>query len=115
MPKFILPFTDAPLCNNCKETIIKNGRRLKGCPISVSEDFSKPTLEIHRQLRQHGKEAKEYKFKDQTKAILNYKIVYKRLLLTYTTDKSKPTSKTFTKSFKLHDILQNPKWYVPSY
>ena len=98
-----------------KETIIRNGKKLQGCPISVSEDFSKPTLAIHRQLRQHAKEAKEYKFTDPTKAILNYRTTYKRVLLTYTTDKSKTTSKTFTKSFSLQDILQNPTWYVPSY
>ena len=98
-----------------KDAIIKNGKKLRGCPISVSEDFSKLTLEIHRQLRQHAKEAKECKFTDPTRAILNYRTTYKRVLLTYTTDKSKHTSKTFTKSFSLQDILRNPKWYIPTY
>ena len=96
-----------------KEKIIKIGARFKDCPINVSEDFSKETLKYHAQLRNYGKDAKERLFVNNTQAIKHYKVTYRRLVLTYTTDKNKPTAPTFTKSFSLNDIQEKANWFIP--
>lgn len=95
-----------------KEKIIKNGIKFKHCPINVSEDYSKDTLQTHSKLYNYGKEAKE-KFIDDKLGIKYHKVTYRRLVLTYTTDKNKTDAKTFTKSFSLKDIQSNNKWFVP--
>ena len=96
-----------------KQRIIQNTKKLKGTKIGVSEDFSKTTLEEHRHLVKHAKDAKEFKFEDPKKGILHFKTTYKRVVVIYTTDKTNPNATTFTKSFTLPYILQNPHWYIP--
>ena len=96
-----------------KEKIIKNGIKFKNCPINVSEDYSKETLQMHAKLRNYGKEAKEHSFIDNTKAIKYYKVTYRRLVLTYTTDKNKTDATTFVRYFSLKDIQENSNWFVP--
>ena len=96
-----------------KQHVIQNGKKLKGTRIGVSEDFSKHTLEEHKHLIRHAKEAKDVKFVDPKKAILNFKVTYKRVLITYTTDKTNTMARTFTKSFSLPQILENSRWYIP--
>ena len=87
--------------------------KFKNCDINVSEDFSKETLNVHKQLLSYGKQAKESLFTDDKKGIKYYKIAYRRLILTYTTDKKKTDALTFTRSFSLDFIKKNQKWYVP--
>ena len=96
-----------------KEKIIRSGQKLKACPINVSEDFSKETLAIHKELWKHGKDAKEFRYNDNLKAIKYFKITYRRLVLTYTTNKNSSTASTFTRSFSLDHIQQNQNWFVP--
>ena len=96
-----------------KQHIIMNGRKFKGTNIGVSEDYSKQTLEVHRQLNNHAREAKEIKFSDPVKSIKHYKITYRRAVLTYSTDKTNTNARTFTRSFSLEDILKNNQWYIP--
>ena len=96
-----------------KQHIIMNGRRFRGTNIGVSKDYSKQTLEVHRQLKNQAWEAKEIKFSDPVKSIKHYKITYRRAVLTYSTDKSNPAAKTFTRSFSLEDMSKNSQWYIP--
>ena len=97
-----------------KERIIKSGYKFKNCPINVSEDFSKETIQLHAKLRACGRDAKETLFSDEKLAIKYYKITYRQLLLTYTTDKSKTDARTFTRYLSLKDITENPgTWFVP--
>ena len=87
--------------------------KFKNCPINVSEDFSKETLYVHKQLFKYGKEAKERLYADDVKGIKYYKISYRRLVLTYTSNKNNINAVTFTRSFSLDYIQKNPRWYVP--
>ena len=97
-----------------KERIIKSGHKFKDCPINVSEDYSKDTLQLHKKLRGCGKDAKETLFNDNKLAIKHYKVTYRQLVLTYTTDKSKTDARTFTRYLTLKDITENPgTWFVP--
>ena len=98
-----------------KHDIIRNARKLKGNNVNVSEDFSKPTLLEHGELRKYAKLAKENQFNDPDKAIINYKVTYKHVVMTYTLNKHNQHSKTFSRSFTLQNIKENPtKWFVPS-
>ena len=96
-----------------KEKIIQSGNKFKNCEINVCEDYSKETLLVHKQLWKYGKEAKETLYHDNLKAITYYKIAYKRLVLTYTTNKNNTTASTFTRSFSLDYIQRNRSWFVP--
>ena len=95
-----------------KEMIIRNGNRFKDCPINVSEDYSKDTLQTHKKLRTHGIDAKTHVF-DNKMAIKFWKVTYRRLLLTYTVDKNNADARTFIKSYSLKDIQENPNWFIP--
>ena len=95
-----------------KQEIIKNGQKLKGCNINVSEDFSKSTIEVHKQLRNKAKAAKE-SFKDQTIGIINYKVTYRRVMLTYTSNKAIKGANTFNRSFSLQDTYDDVNWFIP--
>ena len=96
-----------------KEKIIKSGSKFKECPINVSEDYSKDTIQTHAKLRGYGKDAKENLFVDEKLAIKYYKVTYRRLVLTYTTDKRKSDARTFIRSYSLDDIQNNVNWFVP--
>ena len=95
-----------------KQHIIMNRGKLKGLDIRVSEDFSKTTVQIHKQLGVHALNAKSI-YDDQYKAIIRYTIQYRRVVLTYTTDKKNENARTFTRSFSLKHIEDNKKWYIP--
>ena len=94
-----------------KEYIIKHASQFRNIPINVSEDFSKETLDIHRKLISHGKHAKN-SYNDSTKSILNYKLNYRRLLVTYSMNKVDPYAKKVTRSFTLGDISDNVHWFM---
>ena len=98
-----------------KEAIIANGRKFKDSGVAVSEDYSKLTLAIHQELRQHARQAQgELDTQPgQQKAIINYKVTYRRLVLTYTTNKGNPDAVKFTRSFSPQYISTNNKWYMP--
>ena len=58
-----------------KEYVLKNGFKLAGSNINLSEDYSRMTLDIHKQLSQHAKKAKD------SKVINNFQIKYKRVVV----------------------------------
>ena len=96
-----------------KQEIVRNGIKFKTVSINFSEDFSRETLEDHKKLFKFGKHAKE-SFIDENRSIKHFKITYKRLLITYNTNKRNPNSSTFVKSYTLRDIQYNPEsWFVP--
>ena len=98
-----------------KEHIIKNGRKFKDTVVNCSEDYSKNTLEIHKKLWQHAKTAKESLScqEGQTKTIKYFKVTYRRVVLTYTTNKNNPMAPVFNRTFSLKHIQENSKWYLP--
>ena len=98
-----------------KETILQKGRLWKGCEVSVSQDFSKATLDVHKQLRVHAKDAQSKLDGDenQTKSIMRYKVTYRRVSLTYCSNKNVPSAPTFTRSYTLDFIQQNRNWFIP--
>ena len=99
-----------------KEEIIRNGRKFRDSNVNVSEDFSKNTLEIHRKLLRHAKAAQETLAcqSGQEKTIKRIKITYRRVVLTYTTNRNNASAPVFVKSFDLKHIESNSKWYMPS-
>ena len=98
-----------------KEQVIKNGKLLKGSNFVVSEDFSKITLEIHRQLRNNAKEAKTAIENDdnQNLFISYYKVTYRRVVLTYKTKQNPNSAPVLTRSFHINFINSNINWYKP--
>ena len=95
-----------------KEEIIKKGHLFKGCDINVSEDFSKETMKVRKQLIEHGRKAK-VDYCDNQKSITYFRVAYKCLILTYSSNKRDPQAKTFTRSFRLDYINRNSKWFLP--
>ena len=98
-----------------KDFIVKNGRKLKDSAINLSEDFSKHTLDIHRELRKKTKLAQEALNNDETqeKSITHFKVTYRRVVVNYSSDKKNSSAPTFTRSFSLNYMLDNSKWYLP--
>ena len=98
-----------------KELILKNAKMFKGTNINVSQDFSKMTLDVHRQLREHAKQAQKSlnEAEHQTKSIINYRITYRRVVVTYSSNRSDSSGPTFTRSYTLDFIQTNKNWYVP--
>ena len=96
-----------------KEAVIRNGRNLMGSNVRMSEDFSKATVVIHKNLANLAKAAKESLYKDPKKAIVSYKITYRRVILTYTVDKTNRDAVTFNRSFSHEFIDKNREWYIP--
>ena len=85
--------------------ILENAKKLKGTRIGISEDFSKYTLDIQRQLVASAKIAE-----NKCGFIKGYKIKYKRLVIKY----ENPESKTiFFKGFNVSDVNTDPNWYLP--
>ena len=95
-----------------KNLIIASGNKFRHSHVNVSEDFSRETLGIHKELHYHGKQAKEA-FNDPIKSLVHYKVSYKRLVVTYRANKSDSNSRTFVKNFNLNYIQKNPGWFMP--
>ena len=90
-----------------KEYILHNSNRLKGTQYRITEDFSRATLEICRELVQKGKEAKA-----KLPAIQSFQLKYRRLVLKYFNTK---TQKVFSWSFSVKDTQGGPNWFdLPS-
>ena len=98
-----------------KELVMKNGRLFKGCEVNASEDYSKITLGIHKQLHTHAKDAKFALNNDdtQTISIVHHKVTYRRVVLTYKSNNNAASSPEFTRSFNLQYVLSNRKWFIP--
>ena len=98
-----------------KEHIIRNGHKFKNSVANCSEDFSRNTLEIHKELRQHAKAAQEKIScnEGEINTIKHFKVTYRRVVLTYTANKNNPSAPVFTRSFSLKYIRDNTKWYMP--
>ena len=88
-----------------KEYIIRNAKAFKDNVVNVSEDYSRQTLALHKQLVEHGKTAK-----NNCGDIVQYRVQYRRLVVTY---KNNKTEKTFVKGFTLREINQYANWYSP--
>ena len=95
-----------------KNEIIKNGWKFKSVIVNVSEDYSRETLNEHRLLRDYGKKAAEV-FSDPVKALLYFKVAYRRLVVTYSSNKKQNDAKKFVKTFTLNYIRENPYWFKP--
>ena len=95
-----------------KERILRNGYKFKNSHVNMSEDFSKETLLVRSHLFKYGKDAKE-KFDDPVKGIKQFKVSYKRLVITYIANKNDPATRLFTKSFSLDDIHGRSNWFIP--
>ena len=98
-----------------KEHIIKNGHKFKNSVINCSEDFSKITLGMHKELRQEAKKAQEIMSQQEGEItmIKSYKVTYRRVVLTYTTNRNNQSAPVFIRSFSLNYIQNNKKWYIP--
>lgn len=98
-----------------KERILENGRLFKGCTVTVSQDFSKATLAVHKELRAHAKGAQDSLNSDesQPKSIVRHRITYRRVVVTYSSNKNLPSAATFTRSYTLDFILRNRNWFIP--
>ena len=86
-----------------KEYILRNSYKLKGTTYTITEDFSRATLDIRRELVQKGKEAKA-----KCPQVQSFQIKYKRLLLKYLNPR---TNKIFSWSFDVKDTRGSPKWF----
>ena len=96
-----------------KEEIVRNARKFKAVSINFSEDFSRETLEEHKKLFNLGKHAKQT-YIDDHKSIRNFRVTYKRLVVTYTINKQNLNSPTFVRTYTLRDIQYNgDNWFVP--
>ena len=88
-----------------KEWVLKQDYKLKNSRFGVSEDFSKPTLQIRSELITKGKIVK-----DKHEFIKGYRLTYRRLSLKY---ENPETGNIYYRSFSLKDTKSNPNWYLP--
>ena len=95
-----------------KQEVVRNAAKFKTVSINFSEDYSRETLQEHKKLFAFGTHAKQT-YEDENKSIKYFKVSYKRLVVTYNTNKKIQNSTTFVKSFTLRDIHNNDNWFVP--
>ena len=88
-----------------KEDVFKQGFKLKNTQVNMSEDFSKATLNVRSQLVMKAKLAK-----NNESSFTGFRVNYKRLVMKYI---SPATNGTYYRGFNLHDIQNNPYWYIP--
>ena len=88
-----------------KEYILYNAYKLKGSKLIITEDFSRATLDIRRQLVNKGKEAK-----NKHPEVQSFQIKYRRLILKY---QNPTTNKTFTWGFGIKDTQGSANWFEP--
>jgi hypothetical protein len=62
-----------------KEHILKNSFKLVDSTMNVSEDFSKPTIQLHSELYKAAKIAKE----TENSGIISFRVLYRRLSLKF--------------------------------
>ena len=88
-----------------KVDILKMRRNFKHSAVNISEDYSKDTLAVHKQLVAHAKEAQM-----KLNTIKSFNITYRRVTLRY----EPPSQNPFFKSFNLKDIEDNNQWFLPN-
>ena len=88
-----------------KEFILNNSKKLKDTGYTVSEDFSRATLDIRRELVRKGKEAKT-----KLPSVVSFQLKYRRLVLKY---QDPTTNKTFLWGFNLKDTQGSSNWFEP--
>ena len=79
-----------------KEYVLRNASKLRDLTdmnVNVSEDFSRTTLDVHKQLATHAKFAKA------SNSINNFNIKYRRVVARYTLNDDKFVYKTFSLNF----------------
>ena len=100
------PIIDKVTFYKDKVHILQNAHKLRGTNVNISEDFSRATLDIRRQLVTKAKTAK-----DKCSSMKHFKVQYKRLIVTY---ENPDTGRLFYRGFNLSDIVDNPYWYLPN-
>jgi hypothetical protein len=98
------------------QNVLHNGICWKGTGVNISQDYSRDTVSHHKELFDFAKNAKTVQYtNDPKKAIVKFNVLYKRLSVTYTTDKHNiHDAKTFRKTFTLADIKNNRNaWFIP--
>lgn len=97
-----------------KDLVIKKSKLLKGSDVVVREDYSKLTLQIHKDLRNHALQAKNVMQENpqQMHEIVFFRVLYRRVALTYR-KKDNPSSQTFIRNFSLGYINSNRNWFLP--
>ena len=89
-----------------KEEILNQSYKLRDTRYGISEDFSKPTLQVRSELVTKAKVLRE-----KHDYIKGFKLNYRRLSIKYENPESKTT---FFRSFSLSDTRSNPNWYLPT-
>ena len=90
-----------------KEAILRNARKLSTIKMNVSEDFSKPTIQLHYDLRKAAKAAMD----TNTSGILSFRVMYRRLSLKF---EDYNTHQPFFRTYTIRDIINNPSnWFQP--
>ena len=85
-----------------KQGIIFDKRKLAGSGVSMSEDYSKPTLDLHKELYTRCKAAK-----GSNERIKTFHMKYKFVTVVYDyTENSQPVN--FRKNFRIDNMMQNP-------
>ena len=98
-----------------KLKVMSNGKLFKHTGFAARDDYSKLTLNMHKELIEHVKKAQMALEgdKNQIHAISFFKTTYRRLTLTYRS-KTNPQLPSFTRNFSLDYINSNNKWFVPA-
>ena len=88
-----------------KQHILKNGYKLSGSHMNVSEDYSKATLELHSDLVKAAKTAKE----DPDSQIKSFRVMYRRVSLKF---ENPANNEVQYRSFSMININDHPNdWY----
>ena len=82
---------------------LKNSAKLKGTNYIIAEDYSKPTLDLRRQLILHAKDAKT-----KNPNILGFRLNYKHLVIKYINN---ATKQAFYRGFNPDAVLKTPGWH----
>ena len=89
-----------------KERILQRSFKLKDTPFGISEDFSKPTLQIRSELVTKAKHVR-----DQHDFVKGFHLKHRRLILKY---ENPDNGNIFYRGFSISDIRTNPNWYLPN-
>ena len=85
-----------------KELVWKNARQLRDTNITISQDFSKKTSDINKQIYNAAKTAR-----DECDYITRFYLNYKYVTMVYN-----KSNRVVRKNYNLGDIVNNPHdWY----
>ena len=87
-----------------KDTVIKNGRKLKDSGINMAQDYSKKTAATHKQIYNAAREAKA-----TCAYVIGFHMKYKYVTMVYKSNRSNDLIK---RNFNLACITNDPHgWY----